>query len=91
LFSLKNIMMDSLPEDLEDVIRSYGVTHGHIWGDNLWEGLRKSTGTGHPFEARVGLEVRAHCHVLSLLLYLQLLFTNEVEQVEELGLQCGTV
>ena len=83
--------MDPLPEELEDVIGSYGVADGHIWGDNLWEGLRRSTSTGHPFEARVGLEVRAHCHVLSLLLDLQLLFTNEVEQVEELGLQCGAV
>ena len=83
--------MDSLPKELEDVIGSYSVTNGDIRSDNLWEGLRRPTGTGHPFEARVGLKVRAHCHILSLLLYLQLLFTNEVEKVEELGLQCGTV
>ena len=75
-------MKDALPEELEDVIGSYGVTHGYIRSDNLWEGFRRPTSTSHPFEARVGLEVRAHCHVLSLLLYLQLLFPNEVEQIE---------
>lgn len=86
-----NITKDSLPEELEDVIGSYGVAHGHIRSENLWEGFRRSTCTGHPFEARVGLKVRIYGHVLSLLLYLQLLFAYEVEQVEELGLQCGAV